>query len=127
MYAISIERTFSAAHALRFLDGSEEEIHGHNWQVVVEVQRDGLDELGLVVDFHLVEQHLDGLLALMHNRNLNAHPAFVERNPSAENVAGYLFERLEAMLDIAPARLWSVTVSEAPGCRATRRRGPLPG
>lgn len=48
---------FSCAHFLIFPDGSKERLHGHNYQVVVEV--DGqLSEHGLVIDFKLVKPHI---------------------------------------------------------------------
>lgn len=45
---------FSAAHFLIFPDGSKERLHGHNYQVAVEI--DGrLSEHGLVIDFKQVK------------------------------------------------------------------------
>lgn len=45
---------FSCAHFLIFPDGSKERLHGHNYQVVAEV--DGhLSEFGLVIDFKMVK------------------------------------------------------------------------
>lgn len=122
MYGITIEREFCAAHALRFPNGTEEELHGHNWHVVVEVRRDELDQVGLVVDFHDLEGCLDGILGEFHNRNLNAHPHFREVNPSAELVARYIFDRVNEAVTLAPAVLQRVTVSEAPGCCASYQR-----
>ena len=45
---------FSCAHFLIFPDGSKERLHGHNYQVEVEV--DGsLSQFGLVIDFKMVK------------------------------------------------------------------------
>lgn len=128
MFSIIIEDTFAAAHALRFPDGSEEEIHGHNWQVEVEIAREELDEIGFVCDFHPVEDVLKDLLTEFHNKNLNAHDYFMEVNPTAERVAEYIFRRMEAGLRergvvLEPAKLSRVSVTEAPGCRAVYRTG----
>lgn len=41
---------FSCAHFLIFPDGSKERLHGHNYQVTVEIEGDLTDE-GLVIDF----------------------------------------------------------------------------
>ncbi|MDG2304504.1 MAG: 6-pyruvoyl tetrahydropterin synthase family protein [Candidatus Binatia bacterium] len=41
---------FSCAHFLIFPDGSKERLHGHNYQVTVEIEGD-LTEQGLVIDF----------------------------------------------------------------------------
>lgn len=120
MFEITIERIVCAAHALRFPDGTQETLHGHNWHIVIAIQREELDEIGLVADFHVIEDQLDEVLAPYKNGNFNDHAPFRERlNPSAENIAFHLFRTLEERLDIEPAFLQRVTVSEAPGCRAS--------
>lgn len=45
---------FSCAHFLIFPNGSKERLHGHNYQVVVEVDGN-LSQFGLVIDFKLVK------------------------------------------------------------------------
>jgi 6-pyruvoyltetrahydropterin/6-carboxytetrahydropterin synthase len=86
-FEISTTRRFSAAHQLRLYDGSLEPVHGHNWAVRVSVAADGLDAIGVVMDFHELERRVDEIVSPWHNRSLNEMPAFAELNPSAENVA----------------------------------------
>jgi len=45
---------FSCAHFLIFPDGSKERLHGHNYQVEVEIEGE-LTERGLVIDFNLAK------------------------------------------------------------------------
>ncbi len=45
---------FSSAHFLIFPDGSKERLHGHNYQVAVEIEGD-LTDRGLVIDFILAK------------------------------------------------------------------------
>ncbi len=115
-FDVTIRRTFSAAHALRWPDGSTESLHGHDWSVTVTVAAETLDESGLVMDFHDLEAQLDALLTTWHNRNLNDLPPFDSaRNPSAERVAQTVAEAL----DLPPrVKLARVEVGEAPGCTA---------
>ncbi|MBI5864592.1 MAG: 6-carboxytetrahydropterin synthase, partial [Planctomycetes bacterium] len=47
--------------------------------------------------------------------HLNENPAFQRQNPSAENVAALIAERLG---DEPGATLWCIEVEEAPGCTA---------
>ncbi len=52
-WAILLEKEyfkFSCAHFLIFADGSKERLHGHNYQVQVEIEGD-LGDQGLVIDF----------------------------------------------------------------------------
>ena len=127
MYEIAINRTFSAAHAIRLYDGSLEPLHGHDWSVEVTVASDDLDDIEVVMDFHQLEQSLDALLARWHNRNLNACEPFagdgpqgLAVNPSAERVARCVGEHVAQSLP-DHVRLVTVRIGEAPGCVATYR------
>ena len=51
MYEVIIKTGFSAAHQLRYYDGKYENLHGHNWTVIVTVETKDLDEIGLGIDF----------------------------------------------------------------------------
>src|SRR5438552_5118385 len=93
-FEISIQREFAAAHQIRLQDGTLEPLHGHNWRVCVTVAADNLDAAGTVMDFHHLQRLVDVVLEPMHNRNLNEVPELDGINPSAENVARYIAERL---------------------------------
>lgn len=117
-FRLTIERIFSAAHALK-LRGVMEHLHGHDWKVTVTVEGRRLDDDGLLCDFHELEVSLDQVIQPFRNCNLNETSAFSDRNPSAELVAEYIAKGLAG----SPAwtggvRLLSVQVTEAPGCTA---------
>src|ERR1700729_64636 len=86
-FEISTTRQFSAAHQLRLYDGSLEDLHGHNWTVKVTVTAEKLDAIGVVMDFHQLEQMVDDIIVPLHNRHLNDARLLSGLNPSAENVA----------------------------------------
>ena len=117
MFEVSATSSFSAAHQLRLPDGSAEPLHRHNWRVTVTYAGSVLDEMGVLVDFDALSARLDRLLATLNDQNLNTLPAFAERNPTAENVALHIAERLAVELPAA-AVLKCVEVEEAPGCLA---------
>ena len=122
MYSITIERSFSAAHAIRLPDGTLEPVHGHNWPVEVSVGSVGLDGIETVMDFHVLAAAVDGALAELDNRHLNEVEPFVGTrvNPTAERVAWWIAQRVGRALP-AGVRLESVRVGEAPGCYASYR------
>src|SRR4051812_17810048 len=93
-FEITTTHHFSAAHQLRLYDGSMEPLHGHNWKVKVTVSAQKLDEIGVVMDFHELERLVDEIVEPMHNRNLNELPPFKSTNPSAENVAVHIAQKL---------------------------------
>jgi len=117
-FEISTTRGFSAAHQLRLYDQSLEPVHGHNWKVKVVVQRDDLDEIGVVMDFHELERLVDRIIEPMHNRHLNELEPFQKLNPSAEHVAMYIGQSLRLPKSVA---LQSVEVWETDGNSAIYR------
>ena len=112
-FEICTTRRFSAAHTLRLPDGTFEPVHGHNWTVRVTVASAGLDSMGTVMDFHMLEAAVDKILQPLHNRNLNEVQEMADLNPSAENVAFHFARRL-LVAGVLPGgvRLLSVQVHE---------------
>ena len=117
MFQLRIEAVFSAAHAIA-IRGARETLHGHDWRITAIVQAPRLDADGLVCDFHLVERDLRDIAARFHNRNLNDVAPFTDLNPTAEHVAMHLATELARTLP-SGVSLYSLTVTEAPGCAAT--------
>jgi 6-pyruvoyltetrahydropterin/6-carboxytetrahydropterin synthase len=115
MYEVAVEASFSASHQLRLPDGELEPLHGHDWKAEARFQGPELDECGLLVDFNEALGALKEIVQTMHHRHLNELDVFARLNPSAENVARVIFERLHAIGSF-DRTLVSVRVSEAPGC-----------
>jgi len=120
-HEISIERVFSAAHAIRLYDGSVEPLHGHDWRLTLTVAADELDEIGVVMDFHALEAALNKIIAPWQNQNLNDQPPFSEGvNPTAELIVQHVATQIQPAIPEA-AKLVSASITEAPGCAATWR------
>lgn len=119
MFHIFITTHFSAGHHLRNYPGNCERPHGHNWKVEVKVEADSLDELGMGIDFRQVKKAVAGVMDELDHRNLNEHPAFLEKNPSSENIAVYILEALKKELTTDRYRPHSVTVYETEGSGVT--------
>lgn len=96
MYELKIITQFAAAHRLENFNGKCEALHGHNWKVEVFLAGEQLDEAGLLVDFGVIKARTNSLLEEIDHKYLNELEAFREQNPSSENLARYLFERLSA-------------------------------
>ena len=119
-FELSIQREFCAAHAIH-IRGRREPVHGHNWRVRLWVRAESLDEDGLIVDFHELENALDAVIAPWHNADLNAVDPFDRLNPTAEHVAREIAQRVREKMgfdDGSPHDVSRVEVSEAPGCYA---------
>lgn len=116
-FEVIVTGEFCAAHQLRLADGSLEPLHGHTWKVEVHLAGPALDSIGVLADFTTIRPQFDAALARWHDRFLNELPEFASVNPSAENVARCLFERLVPHVP-SGARIVKVRVWEAIGCAA---------
>ncbi len=117
MFEVRVEAHFKASHQFALSDGLKEPLHEHNWKVLVEVSRNNLDRTGLVIDFHLLKQMITQSVTKLENRSLNEIEYFQVNIPSAENVAKYIFEKIESKLPNG-VTLSSVRVFEQPGFSA---------
>ena len=125
MFEVTVERTFAAGHALREYRGKCENVHGHNYRVEVTVAGDDVDSTGLLVDFAVLKERLDSVIAYLDHRFINDLEPFNKINPSAENIARYFFEEIEKGLAGGGAgpgsRLERVKVWETDTSSATYR------
>lgn len=121
MFTIAVETHFRASHQITLPDGSKESLHKHNWITTVEVSSEKLNEMGLVMDFERLRKRIEKIVAPFENTTLESHDYFHKTNSSAENVAKYIYERLEPMIP-AGVRLESVNVIEKQGCLAKYRK-----
>jgi len=117
MFTVSVETGFRASHQLTLPDGSKEPLHHHNWVVIAEVGSDKLDGMGLVMDFCRLKTAADKTVAEFDNIPLDSIDYFQRNNSSAENVARYIFDKLEPKLP-GGVKLRSIRVIEEPGCSA---------
>jgi len=112
MFEIFIETHFSAGHHLRNYPGNCEKPHGHNWKVKVAVRTEKLDELGMGIDFRKIKQAVEKVMDDIDHCNLNEHPGFLDKNPSSENIAVYIFNCLKDELRGENYWLYSVSTYE---------------
>lgn len=115
MFKAKVIDTFSAAHSLRGYRGDCERLHGHNYRVEVAVASRDLDAMGVVIDFRELKQLVKGVLAGLDHRYLNDIEPFREQNPSAENIARYIFTSLLPSIE-KPLELHEVVVWENDTC-----------
>ena len=116
-----MEIDFDAAHSLRGYQGKCETLHGHRFKVVANVRGTKLDKIGLAYDFTLLKKHLAEILAKYDHTNLNDVAPFNRINPSSENIAVTIYQKLKKKLAGAPVSLDSVEVWESPQSRVIYR------
>jgi 6-pyruvoyltetrahydropterin/6-carboxytetrahydropterin synthase len=111
-YRISKEFHFSASHRLDGLPDGHPcgRLHGHNYVVLLELSAPagGLDATGFVRDYGDLKEFSGWLDHEVDHRHLNE--VVTDRNPSAENLCHWLYERWSPRYP----ELSAVRVSETP-------------
>ena len=117
MFTISVERHFRASHQLTLPDGSKEPVHEHDWVVTASLSSEKLNNMGIVMDFRKLKAMIDKTVAGFENKALENIGYFQQNNPSAENVAKYIYDKLQVELPDG-VKLRNIRVVEEPGCSA---------
>jgi 6-pyruvoyltetrahydropterin/6-carboxytetrahydropterin synthase len=119
-FEVMIERNFSSAHQLRGYKGKCENLHGHNYKIEIYARGRELDNIGLLVDFGELKTAADEIVQYLDHRNINElEPFDVELNPSAENLARYILERVAARVGDERVQVYKVRCFETPTSVAT--------
>jgi len=110
-FCLKVSVSFAAAHQLRDYPGDCSRLHGHNWRLEVEVAASKLDDSGMVIDFRQIKHAAREVTDELDHTFLNETPPFDRLNPTAENIAAYLFGRLSDRINdgnrsIAAVTLW---------------------
>ena len=121
MYEITITRSFSAAHVLKDIGGKCEGLHGHNFDVEVSLAAVDLNKEGLLIDFRILKGWTDEILDCLDHKHLNDLTYFKDKNPSAENLARFIYDRISDKVKLKNIDVSRVTVWESEKARATYR------
>lgn len=111
-YTLTITTDFAAAHTLRNYPGECSQMHGHNWKVVVEVTATALDDVGMGMDFKTIRRATERVCDRLDHTYLNELSPFDEINPTAENIAAYIYRALASELNTATVQMAAVTIWE---------------
>lgn len=119
MYEVLIKSEFSGAHNLRGYKGRCEELHGHNWKIEARFEKDELDDIGISADFKILKSKLKDILQKLDHAYLNRLDSFKKKNPSAENIAKYIYDELKRSIKDKKLLVKSLSVWESDSSCAT--------
>ena len=113
---LDVEFYFAAAHRLPRYQGPCFRMHGHNYKFFIGLEGEVDPATGMIADFGVIKQVVgEQVLARADHQTLND---FLD-NPTAENIARWIWEALAPHLD----GLVEVRLFEIPDCCVTYR-GP---
>lgn len=126
---------FDAAHRVKLHESKCHNLHGHRYAVEVTVTAPQLDPLGRVVDFGVIKEKLGHWLdthwdhqTILWDKDRDLGKAisaqteqdifYLPYNPTAENLALYLYETICSDLFLPPLKVVRVKIWETPNCSA---------
>ncbi|MDD2619371.1 MAG: 6-carboxytetrahydropterin synthase QueD [Syntrophomonadaceae bacterium] len=115
-FAVSLVQEFAAAHWLKNYQGNCKNIHGHTWKVEVVISGEQLDEAGMLVDFREIKATLAAVLEKYDHTLLNEVRPFDTINPTAENIACYIYHEIKKAFPkhkIVEVKVWESSIAWA--------------
>ena len=88
MFQVGTAIEFSAQHIMPGVEGPEGQLHSHDYRLDVVVEREKLDDRGMVCDLDVLEAALQGIDSIVRGKNLE-----VIRPPDADAVTVEVFAR----------------------------------
>ncbi|MDR3195589.1 MAG: 6-carboxytetrahydropterin synthase QueD [Endomicrobium sp.] len=112
IYKLSVTKNFASAHCLRKYKGRCENLHGHNWKIRAAFSGSKLDSVGMLIDFTDIKKRLDKIISHLDHKFLNEIEPFNKINPTAENIAAFIYEQLK-QIETETAKVCEVEVWES--------------
>ena len=111
MWELAIKGQIASAHYLRGYEGKCKNLHGHTWKIELFLQNDKLNSVGLVEDLSALRMKFTEFLKQIDHTNLNEHPAFLQVNPSVENISRFIYQEFQKQ--VSPLKITKVQVWES--------------
>ncbi len=120
IWRLTVRSEFCAGHALRHYQGKCENLHGHNFFVEATLQGEKLqDDVEYLMDFKDIKKILKEVLDELDHKVINDTPPFTQINPTSENLAQYIWQKIHDKLQDQDVDVYCVTVSEKSAQSAT--------
>lgn len=124
MYRVSVSEEFIAQHYLIGGDwGDENHLHSHHFKLAFELEGRQLNQHGYLFDISILQTILNETIKRYRDQTLNELEEFNGLNPSIENFARIIGDRVALILDSPNLELLTVRIweDENPWCSYSLR------
>ena len=112
MYTLKSKHRIYASHYLKDQGGRCERLHGHQYEIILTIQKEELDYKNMIIDTYELESIFNNFIGVDH---LHLNDFMNTENPTMEFMSKYFYEHLKEDID----GLISVTVFETPEASVT--------
>lgn len=112
-FEVGASRPLRAFHRLPWGSEEERQPHAHDYRIEVVVERDGVDERGVVCDLDVLGEALDAVVTRLQHRDLDEVLEPDERGVTVELLAHWLHGELARAVRRAGGDALAVRVWEA--------------
>ena len=113
-YEVGLSRNVRAFHIMPGLPAPEGELHDHDYRIEVVVERERLDERGMVCDLDVLEAAMSQLTGQIEGRNLDEVRPASAPAVTVEVLARWVHDTLSPVVADAGADAVAVRVWESP-------------
>src|SRR5215217_5184212 len=113
-FEVGASRSLRALHRLPWGSDAEREPHEHDYRIEVVVERDGVDDRGVVCDLDLLRAGLDDVLGRLEGRDLDEIRPPDHEGVTVELLARWLHGSLVDVVQEAGGDVLAIRVWEAP-------------
>lgn len=107
MYTLKSQHRIYASHYLKDQGGKCENLHGHQYEIILEIKQKNLDYKNMIIDTYEVEKIFNDFIGTDH---LHLNDFMSEDNPTMEFMAKFFYDNIKEKIP----NLNSVTVYETP-------------
>jgi 6-pyruvoyltetrahydropterin/6-carboxytetrahydropterin synthase len=111
---VGLSASVRAFHIMPGLSGPEGQLHDHDYRIEIVVDRERLDDRGMVCDLDVLEAALAGLTSQVEGRNLEEIRPDGAEAVTVEVFARWVHDSLSAVVAAAGGETLAVRVWESP-------------
>ncbi|MEF8834860.1 MAG: 6-carboxytetrahydropterin synthase [Candidatus Thermoplasmatota archaeon] len=100
IYSLSLNKNFTAEHFLPMIEGDENRLHSHDYNLSIRIEGNELDKNGFLIDIVRLNQIVDSMIDGYKGRVLNELESFEGENPTLENFSRILYDDLVSRMKV---------------------------